>query len=311
MFETNTEKDYIDMMTYIVDHAPLVATRTGVKCYTMPHTMLSYDMSDGTLPLMTHKKMGMKSISAQLWCFLHGVTSKSTFQQMKCNIWDEWCNPLRVPSDLKGQQKLDFMKSQDDLGKIYGYQWRNFDQNEVEFQQRGDEDCPDPMPTYMKTGGFDQITQIEKQLKTEEGRMSRRLLCSAWNPNHLTEMALPPCHYSWQVRVIGDTLHLNWTQRSVDTFLGLPFNIASYGLLLALLADTNGLKRGKLTGFLSDVHVYENHVNQVRQAAKRTLYKFPNISFAKKYNSILEWNTQDNVLTDYKSGDRIHAPVAV
>lgn len=303
MFEFHTERDYIFLLEEIVHEGILVPTRTGINCFTLPHAMMTFDMSDGTLPLMTHKRMGLKSISAELWCFLHGVTSKAEFNKAGTSIWNEWANPQRV-AVLKREMAFgegidptkELMLAEDDLGPIYGAQWRNFGYT---FDEYG-------TPT-----GTDQIASIEAALKTKEGRESRRLLCSAWNPNQLGRMALPPCHTSWHVRVLNDTLHLSYTMRSQDAVLGAPYNIASYGILLALLADTHNLKRGQLTTFISDAHVYENHLDGVTEISRRATFPFPKLYFSRKYDSILEWSPAETVLTGYRHQEAIRLPVAV
>lgn len=284
----HTERHYLELLNHIATTGKECIDRTGVGTLAIPHAQLSFDMSDGTLPIMTHKRMGLKSISAELYCFLHSITSKAEYNKHGTTIWNEWCNMTKIDKSLSGKDRHDAMAKEDDLGPIYGYQWSNFN-------------------------GINQLKEVEDKLRDKSRHADRRMLVSAWNPGDMDKMALPPCHYSWQVNVIDETLHLNFTMRSVDTLLGMPYDIASMGILLALLADTHKLKRGKLTGMYSNVHVYKNHLDAIKTAYSRkdSLYEFPKLKFSKEYNSILDWYPTDNELLNYKSHERIIAPIAI
>jgi thymidylate synthase len=181
-------------------------------------------------------------------------------------VKEQWSPPFEHDGSEESSKALDddyrqFKKAMqmeyDDLGPIYGYQWRNFDGHYGVY-------WPDAkMPESLKTNGIapqgtDQLKNIVDTLTNNP--MDRRMVCSAWNPNQIQMMALPPCHYSWNVTVIGDELNLFWAQRSCDLMLGVPFNIASYALLLCLLAEVGGFKRGNLSGMLVDCHIYENQI---------------------------------------------------
>jgi len=192
----------------------------------------------------------------ELEFFIKGLTSKRWLQDRGCWIWNEWANTKKVPYGNDPETK-EQMFLEDDLGAIYGKQWRNF-------------------------GGVDQLERVVITLKTNPN--DRRMIVSAWNPPELSFMALPPCHVMYQIIVINDTINLNWYQRSVDTMLGLPYNIASYGLLLELLAKESGLIPARLCGMLGDVHIYENHIEN----AKIQLWREPS-----KQRSII-WNANFN-----------------
>lgn len=159
-------------------------------------------------------------------------------------------------------------------------------------------------------GIVDQLKKIIETLKTNP--RDRRMIVSAWNPQQFGEMALPPCHYAFQVTVLDGKLNLLWNQRSVDTMLGLPFNIACYALLLHLLAKEAGLKEGKLVGFLADVHIYENHVDGAKKQLERDPEKFPLPKIeTENWKSIFDWNYEDSKISDYQSYDRISFEIAV
>ena len=190
------------------------------------------------------------------------------------------------------------MLEERDLGPIYGFQWRHFNA---------------PYESYdsdYTNKGIDQLKKIIETLKTNP--RDRRMIVSAWNPLQFDEMALPPCHYAFQITVIEGKLNLLWNQRSVDTMLGLPFNIASYALLLHLLAKESGYKEGKLVGFLADVHIYENHVDGAKEQLSRDPNKYP-LSKIKTENwkSIFDWKAENTKVLDYKSYDRIPFEIAI
>ena len=185
-----------------------------------------------------------------------------------------------------------------DLGPIYGFQWRHFNARYVNYD------------SDYNGKGIDQLANVVKKLK--EDPSDRRMIVSAWNPQQLHQMALPPCHYGFQVTVIDRKINLQWNQRSVDTMLGLPFNIASYGLLLHLLSKETGLAEGKLIGSLADVHIYENHVGGAKEQLSRDplAYKPPSIR-TEEFKSIFEWKSTDTVLDGYESHPPIKFDIAV
>lgn len=278
------EKQYHKLLEQILDYGSYKPNRTGIGAYTLPHHMIQHDMSKG-FPLMTTKKMGIKSIAAELEFFIKGLTDKKWLKDRKCNIWNEWCNPKIIPGNLTEDERKKFQLKATDLGPVYGYQWRNFNSQD-----------------------YDQLKSIITTLK--ENKNDRRMVCSAWNPNQINEQALPPCHVLWHVTVIDNKLHLCWFQRSCDVFLGIPYNIASYAILLKLIAKETGLEEGILTGFLSDVHVYENHVDQARMQLDREILKAPTLNIP-DFTNIFDWKYTDLELTKYKFHPAIKAKVAV
>lgn len=188
------------------------------------------------------------------------------------------------------------MMDERELGPIYGFQWRHFGGGYQAWDKA-------PVPP-----GVDQLKNLVATLKTNPD--DRRMIVSAWNPMDLHQMALPPCHYGFQVTVINGRLNLLWNQRSVDTALGLPFNIASYGLLLTLLALETGFKPGTLVGFLGDTHIYENHVEGLKQQLERKPFALPGIETT-AFTSIFDWQYKDTVLTDYRHHPAIRFEIAV
>jgi thymidylate synthase len=268
----NIEDQYLDLVKNILQNGKIKQNRTEIPAYTIAHTMLQHDMNNG-FPLLTTKRMHPNSIFVELQGFINGEIDKKWYQDRGCSIWDEWCNPAPLPKDIsiKERKKLQFEAR--DLGPIYGYQWRNFNSQ-----------------------GFDQLQNVLNILNNDP--QSRRMLVSAWNPAQMEFMALPPCHVLWHVTVIEDTLNLCWFQRSCDVGLGIPYNIASYAMLLKLLALESGLKEGILTGFLSDVHIYQNHVEKLEKQIKRSTYALPDIKI-NNFTNIYDWKAADVVVENY------------
>ncbi len=257
--------------------------RTGIKTLTIAGGIFQHNMADG-FPLLTSRKLPFKSTRVELEFFIKGLTDKQWLIDRGCHFWDEWCNPEKVPYG-HDDATLQKMREERDLGYIYGYQWRNFNSQ-----------------------GIDQLKNIIQTLKTNP--RDRRMICSAWNPSQLGKMALPPCHYCWQVSVINGALNLAWNQRSVDFCCGLPANIASYALLLHLLAKETGLKEGILTGFLMDLHIYENHIANLKKLISRATPPSPKIE-THNFTSIFDWTYDQTELIGYEPLDKLQFDVAV
>lgn len=287
-------KQYLEIVKQILNEGEIKNNRTGINTPAIAGTMFEHDMSQG-FPLLTTKKMALRLISSELEFFIKGLTDKKWLQDRNNHIWDEWCNPTKVPYGHDKETKKRMMEEKD-LGPIYGFQWRHFG---AKYNSPDDD--------YIGKG-IDQLENIVNTLKTNPN--DRRMIVSAWNPEQIPEMALPSCHYGFQVTVIGDKINLLWNQRSVDTMLGLPFNIASYGLLLHLLAKESGFEEGKLVGFLGDVHIYENHIDGAREQSEREPYKLPKIE-TENFSSIFDWEHNDTKIIDYESHQKIKFDIAV
>ncbi len=285
---------YSKIVQKILDEGILKENRTGVDTIAIPGAMFEHDMSTG-FPLLTTKYVPFHLVACELEFFIKGITDKQWLQARNNHIWDEWCSPLKVGygHDAKTQKQ---MLEERELGPIYGFQWRHFGGRYERF------DRPPSTP------GVDQLKRVVDTLKTNPD--DRRMIVSAWNPTVLDTMALPPCHYGFQVTVIAGRLNLLWNQRSVDTALGLPFNIASYGLLLTLLAREANLEQGKLVGFLGDTHIYENHVQGLEKQLKNKTYSLPRVE-TDKFTSIFDWEYTDTALIDYKHHPAISFEIAV
>lgn len=287
---------YLDIVQRVLDHGEWKANRTGIRATTVAGAMFEHDMAAG-FPLLTTKKVPLRLVATELEFFIKGITDKRWLQERNVHIWDEWAHPEKAPYGHTPEHKQR-MADERDLGAVYGFQWRHFGGT-----YRGHD-------ADHHGEGVDQLARVVEQLKRDP--TDRRMIVSAWNPLALPIMGLPPCHYAFQVTVIGDRLNLLWNQRSVDTMLGLPFNIASYALLLHLLAKEANLAEGRLVGFLADVHIYENHLAGAAEQLQRDPAKYPLPKIATKdFASLFAWEATQTQAEDYQSYPRIAFAIAV
>ena len=296
-------QSYLNIVKNILQNGVEKSDRTGTGVKSVAGVMFEHDMSTG-FPLLTTKKMPFKVMSAELEFFIKGLTDKQWLKDRNCHIWDEWCSPDKVPYAHDEETKKK-MAEERDLGPIYGFQWRHFN---ADYQNYN---------TDYSGQGVDQLKKLINTIKNNP--TDRRMLVMAWNPAMLEHMALPPCHYNFQVTITGDKLNLMWNQRSVDVALGLPFNISSYALLLHLLAKETGYKEGRLIGFLGDTHIYSNHIEGIKEQLMRdpNKYKLPTVETLPQKSgqaqnfSIFDWEYTDSEIVGYESYDRIKFPIAV
>ena len=280
--------------------------RTGTGTLSVFGRQIRHNMKDG-FPLLTTKKMAVKTMMTELKWFLKGDTNIKYLVDNGCNIWNgdaykKYCDSLQEHYDGGGdiatrEQFIRMIKDDPEwaaiwgeLGPIYGKQWRSWE---------------GPSGEHWDMTPIDQIQDLISDLKTNPD--SRRLMVNAWNVGELDQMTLPPCHYGFQCYVNNGKLSLMWNQRSVDTFLGLPFNIASYATLLLLLCEETGLEAGELIGNLGDVHLYKNHVDQAWEQLGREAYALPSLKLSNVNLLDGEW---DYELIDYKCHPRISAPLS-
>ena len=316
-------KAYLDILDNIMTNGhDLRMNRTGIPDIGLSAgAVFEHDMSTG-FPLVTTKKMGLKNIATELEFFLRGITDKKWLQDRKCHIWDEWANPVKVEETYnivtghhpnlsdgeRAQLRNSIMDMERDLGPIYGFQWRHFG---GEYQWNQNRINANPMDNFNpKNPGIDQVKNAIDKLKNNPN--DRRILVSAWNPVAIPQMALPPCHVMHQLVVRDGKLSLIWTQRSCDMFLGVPYNIASYALLLLLYAKESGLKPGTLKGELHDAHIYKNHIPQVREQLKRTPYPLPTVEIPNEnWRGMLNWSANGGfTLKDYICHEKLRGEVA-
>ena len=263
-------KQYLDLLNHIMEHGTQKSDRTGTGTRSVFGYQMRFNLADG-FPLLTTKKLHLKSIIHELLWFLKGDTNAKYLQENGVRIWNEW-------ADENG-----------DLGHIYGYQWRSW-------------------PDY-NGGHIDQISEVIETIKNNPD--SRRIIVSAWNVADLPNMNLPPCHAFFQFYVADGKLSLQLYQRSADTFLGVPFNIASYALLLMMVAQVTGLEVGDFVHTLGDAHIYNNHFEQIQEQLSREPRKLPRMVINPNVKNIFDFKYEDFSLEDYDPHPHIKGIVAV
>jgi len=263
-------KQYLDLMSEILEKGAKKTDRTGTGTLSVFGRQLRFDLSEG-FPLVTTKKLHLRSIIYELLWFLNGETNIKYLNDNGVTIWDEW-------ADENGE-----------LGPVYGHQWRSW-----------------PAPDGRQ---IDQITQVVNQIKSKPD--SRRHIVTAWNPAEVDKMALPPCHALFQFYVADGKLSCQLYQRSADYFLGVPFNIASYALMTHLFAQQCDLLPGEFVWTGGDVHIYTNHVEQTNLQLSRQPYALPQLNIKRRPPSIFEYQFEDFEIVNYQSHPSIKAPIAV
>ena len=263
-------KQYLDLMQKVLDEGQEKSDRTGTGTLSIFGHQMKFDLSKG-FPLVTTKKVHLKSIIHELIWFLQGSTNISYLKENGVSIWDEW-------ADENG-----------DLGPVYGAQWRSW---------------PDG-----NNGTIDQIENLINGINNNPD--SRRHIVSAWNPALVDEMALPPCHSLFQFYVANRELSCQLYQRSADIFLGVPFNIASYALLTHMIAQVCNLKAGKFVHTLGDAHLYINHLEQAKLQLSREVMRLPELKLSSNVDNIFDFKFEDIEIVNYESHPAISAPIAV
>ena len=281
------EEQYVQLIKDILHDGVMENGRNG-NALTVFGSSMYFSLEDGVIPLLTGKKVAWKTCLKELLWFVKGDTSNLNLQKQNVKIWNG--NGSREFLDSRGLQHL----KENDLGPVYGHQWRHFNASY--------KTCDDDY-----TGqGVDQLQDVINQLKNEKTRNSRRLLVSAWNPQQINEMALPPCHVLMQFNVLGgDRLSCSLYQRSGDVGLGVPFNIASYSFLTHLIAKHCNLKATEFVYHLGNAHIYDDHIESLKLQVERKLYNFPTIEILQKYENIDDYTIDDFKINNYMFNEQI------
>ena len=263
-------KQYKELLQRVLDEGVEKDDRTGTGTISLFGHQSRYNLAEG-FPLLTTKKLHLKSIIYELLWFLKGDTNVNYLQENGVRIWNEW-------ADEEGE-----------LGPIYGYQWRSW-------------------PDY-KSGHIDQISEVIETIKNDP--ISRRIIVSSWNVAQLPQMKLAPCHAFFQLYVADGKLSLQLYQRSADIFLGVPFNIASYALLLKMMAQVTNLEEGDFVHTFGDAHIYSNHIEQVKLQLSRELRPLPTLKINPEVKDIFDFKFEDFELVDYNPHPHIKGKVAI
>ena len=335
------DKQYQDLLQTILDYGVEKKDRTGTGTKSIFGYTIRHNMSEG-FPVLTTKKMAWKTMVTELLWFLRGDTNIKYLVDNNCHIWDgdaykayeKWYDEVAVHSPFGEVPRMtkesfikaiglydEFAKKWGDLGPVYGKQWRRWEKTQSYKVHEGGDDYS----IEYRQSPIDQIQNLINDLKTNPD--SRRLMVNAWNVGELDQMTLPPCHYGFQVYTRKTTreekitnpgkyraISLMWNQRSVDTFLGLPFNITSYGLLLTILAKEVNMVPDQLIGNLGDTHLYLNHIEQAKEQIRREPFELPTLNQFPTYEgsrpSIESYVISDFTLRDYQSHPSIKAPLS-
>jgi thymidylate synthase len=276
----HADLEYFDLVNYVLAHGVEREDRTGTGTLSVFSYQTKFDLAYG-FPLLTTKDMtkSFEHIKAEMLWMLQGSTNANELAAMGFGIWKKW-------ADDSGE-----------LGPVYGHQMRNFN---------GELEHYDDL-YYM--GGTDQIKWIENELTTNP--YSRRMLVSLWNPNQLDQMALPPCHWSFELYVEGPRLNMKLHQRSCDVFLGVPYNIAEYALLLSMFAKVHGYQPGILIHDMTNVHIYLNHLDQVHEQVTREPYQAPELVISRTPRSVLDFRMEDFTLKNYSHHEKLTGQVSI
>ena len=282
------ERQYLQLIRRILKYGEIQNTRNGTTQTLIGQTM-RFSLSDNTLPLLTTKRVAWKTCLRELLWFIRGQTNNNILLKENVNIWAG--NASRGFLDRRGLMHL----RENDLGPIYGHQWRFFNAPYI--------DCD----TDYTGQGIDQLMKLTDMLKHKKEKYSRRLILSAWNPLQIDEMSLPPCHILAQFHVTGeDKLSCSLYQRSGDVGLGIPFNIASYSFLTHLLAHHCGLKATEFIHCIGNAHIYDNHKSALSEQIKREPKPFPKLILQNYHKNISDYKVKDFKITDYKPADSIY-----
>ena len=287
------EVQYLNLIKHILKNGTKEVGRNGTTYTSIGHSM-RFSLNNNEIPIMTTKRLAWKTCLKELLWFMNGKTSNTLLKNQNVKIWNG--NATRDFLDSRGLHHL----KEDDLGPVYGHQWRFFNAKY--------NDCN----TDYTNKGVDQLGGIIKSLKDENERSSRRLIMSAWNPQQINEMALPPCHVMCQFHVINNkSLSCTMYQRSGDVGLGVPFNIASYSFLTHLLAHHCGLEAKEFIHFIGNAHIYDDHIDSLEKQINRKPHSQPILHIKNKYNDIEDYSMDDFHVNDYVSYGKIKMDMRV
>ena len=281
------ETPYLKLLKDVIDNGVKQEGRNGTT-YTRIGGMMRFSLENNKIPLITTKKLAWRVCLKEMLWFVKGKTDNNILNKQNVHIWDG--NSTREYLDSRGL----FNNSEGDLGPVYGYQWRNWNKD-----------------LSKETGGIDQLQQIIDCLKDSKERNSRRLIMSAWNPEQLDDMALPPCHVLSQFHVVDNKLSCTLYQRSGDMGLGVPFNIASYSFLTHLLAKHCDLEAYEFIHFLGNMHIYDDHLEFLKEQINKPIHEFPELTLKNKYDNIDDYTFNDFQINNYKFNNTIKMDMRV
>jgi len=291
------EKQYLSLIKNIINNGVKQKGRNGYT-KTIIGSSMRFSLNDNKIPFITTKKLAWKSCLKELLWFINGETDNTILQKQNVKIWND--NASR--EFLDSRELYHYEKN--DLGPIYGYQWRHFNKK---YKNKEKHNRDKQLSKFIGKGknNIDQLQNIIDSINDPQKKSSRRLIMTAWNPCQIDKMALPPCHILSQFHILGGRLSCSMYQRSGDVGLGIPFNIASYSFLTILLAHHCGLEPGEFIHFIGNAHIYEEHEEALLKQIKREPFKVPKCYINKKYDDIDNYKVENFVIKDYKYHDKI------
>lgn len=281
------DSQYLNLVEKVLDKGDFVPCRTGDNVKKILNASLTHDLSEG-FPILTFRPLPFKGCRVELQGFINGITDKKWYQDNGCKYWNSWANPTKAKTKEE-------MLNERDLGPIYGFQWRHFGAEYIDYT------------TDYNGKGVDQLKNVIDTLKTNP--YDRRMIINSWNPSELFKMALPPCIYSFQFTYLNNKLNLTVLQRSADLILGVPTDVMSFALLLHLVANTVNMKPGKLCLNMADCHIYENHIESIKANLNRPQFALPTLEL--NCNNIFDFKWSDANLINYQHGEKLNFEVAV
>lgn len=293
--ENNFDKQYQPLINSVLTDGFERITRSGASTLSIHGHMIKHDMAEG-FPLTTLRSIPFHLVASELEWALKGKTDKKSLNELGNHIWDKFCNPKYITHFKNDQETYDLMFNENDLGPIYGFQWRHFGANYVD------------TGTDYSLKGFDQIQNLIDMLK--KNTFSKRLIVTNWHPKDVPEMAVPSCPCMFQLIRHGNKLNLSFFQRSADCMVGLPFDFAFHALLLHLFALQTGLQAGSVVGFFNNVEIFNQHIDGAKKLIKKTPKKLGELE-TKQFNNILDWKFSDSQLLEYEPNESMKFEVNI
>lgn len=289
------DQQYLELIKLVLSEGLERITRSGASTISIHGQMIKHDLSQG-FPLTTLRSIPLRLITSELEWILQGKTDKKSLNNLDNHIWDKFCNPKFIKNFKNDQETYDLMFKENDLGPIYGFQWRHFGADYI-----------NPYSDYSEKG-FDQIKNLVEMIN--KNSFSKRLLVTNWNPKDIKEMAVPSCPCMFQLIRHGNKLNLSFFQRSVDCMIGLPFDFAFHALLLHLFSLQTGLQAGSVAGFFSNIEIFKQHIEGAKKLILRIPQKLGQIK-TENFKNILEWKCLDTNIFEYEPNSSVKFEVNI
>lgn len=292
------DKQYLELVKEILKDGTLMPCRTGNNTLVKLNKLLVHDLNEG-FPILTFRSLPFKAVKTELYGFLNAKTSKKFYIENGCSYWRQWCNPTKIPHGLSDEERKAYQLQENDLGNIYGFNYRHFSANYINEN------------TDYTGQGFDQLEHLIDTLK--KNPYDRRLILTAWDPAHMNTQALPPCLHTFQFNYLGNRLHITGFMRSADLPIGVPTDVNYTTLLLYLVAQTVGMKPGTVTLSMCNCHIYDNQIDIIKdhlQQWDNVQYELPKLELD-PFATVFNFKPNMAKLVNYEHGEKVIFPIAV